>query len=116
MSEQVTQTDIKAALSHLGWDDYDDFCAWAIDNHEMDRFDQLVEAFARHRRETLEEAANYIEGAGGVIPGTSVFAGLVAGNSQPDMSGDMRNRLQPPQRRMFDSITRQLAQAIRNLK
>lgn len=79
----------------------------------------LNEAFARHRkaaeRQALERAAGYIEGAGGVIPGASIFAGLIAGNSQPDMSGDMRNRLHPPQRRQFDSITRQLAQAIRAL-
>jgi hypothetical protein len=46
---KVTQADIRAALAYLGWDDYDDFCEWAVSNHEMDRFDELAKAFARHR-------------------------------------------------------------------
>lgn len=46
---EPTQADIRAALDHLGWDDYDDFCVWAVGNHEMDRFDDLVQAFAALR-------------------------------------------------------------------
>lgn len=45
----ITQADIRAALDHLGWEDYDDFCAWALSNEEMGRFDDLTVAFARHR-------------------------------------------------------------------
>lgn len=45
----IIQADIDAALKHLGWDDYNDFCAWALSNNEMNRFDDLAQAFAAHR-------------------------------------------------------------------
>lgn len=66
-------------------------------------------------REAYERCAAYIEGKGGVIPGANVFAGLVSGNNQPCMSGDMRDRMHPPVRRRFDYATRTLAQSIRTL-
>lgn len=64
---------------------------------------------------TLDKAADYIEGAGGVIPGTVGFATLVSGNRQPCMSGDGRDRLHPHVRRGFDDATASLAAAIRAL-
>lgn len=48
-ASEVTQADIRAALDHLGWDDYEEFCEWALSNNEMDRFDDLCQALARHR-------------------------------------------------------------------
>jgi len=68
------------------------------------------------RDAVLEDAARYIEGAGGVIPGTTGFVSLIIGHNQPDMSGDSRNRLMPHKRRMFDDASRDLAAAIRNMK
>ena len=62
---------------------------------------------------TLEKAADYIEGAGGVIPATVGFAPLVSGNRQPCMSGDGRDRLHTHVRRDFDDATSSLAAAIR---
>lgn len=56
----VTQSDIRAALDHLGWDNYDDICEWAISNHEMERFDDLAKAFARHRL-TTEQARPIVQ-------------------------------------------------------
>lgn len=49
LEPMVEETDIAAALKHLGWDDYGEFCEWALSNHEMERFDELAQAFARHR-------------------------------------------------------------------
>lgn len=65
---------------------------------------------------TLDKAADYIEGSGGVIPGTVGFASLVSGNRQPCMSGDVRDRLHRHVRRDFDYATASLAAAIRSLK
>ncbi len=63
----------------------------------------------------LEAAAEYVEGKGGVIPGSAVFGTLVSGNPMPDMSGDPRNRMLPHIRRRFDDATRELGNGIRNL-
>lgn len=62
-----------------------------------------------------EKCAVYVEGAEGVIPGAAVFAGLISGNNQPCMSGDMRDRINPHTRRRFDDATQTLATAIRSL-
>lgn len=64
----------------------------------------------------VEEAAAYVEGAEGKIPGTNAFAMLVSGNNQPCMSGDARDRLTPQKRRDFDDATHSLATAIRAMK
>jgi hypothetical protein len=63
----------------------------------------------------VEAIARYVEGHGGVIPGTAVFAPLISGNNQPCMSGDGRDRLLPHKRRLFDDATSELAAAIRAL-
>lgn len=67
------------------------------------------------RRAGREEAAAYVEGAGGVIPGAAVFAPLASGNNMPCMSGDPRERLPSHKRRAFDDATSALATSIRNL-
>ncbi len=67
------------------------------------------------RAKALEQAAAYIEGKGGVIPGASVFARLVSRNNQPCMSGDPRDRLNRLDRRAFDDAMAALADAIRAL-
>ena len=74
--------------------------------------DETIEA----RNSGIEEAARYVEGAGGVIPGASVFAPLVSGNNMPCMSGDARDRLHPNKRRYFDDATNSLSRGIRALK
>jgi hypothetical protein len=60
--------------------------------------------------------ADYIEGAGGKIPGASVFASLVSRNNQPCMSGDPRDRLNSLDRRAFDDAMSSLAADIRSRK
>lgn len=65
------------------------------------------------RREGMEEAADYVAGTGGVIPGASVYAPLVSGNNQPCASGDPRDRIPNLLRRRFDYATSSLAHAIR---
>ena len=91
------------------------------DADDTDQADHIAALEARNARleeqvrEAYERCAAYIEGKGGVLPGANVFAGLVSGNNQPCMSGDMRDRMHPPVRRRFDDATRTLAQAIRTL-
>lgn len=63
----------------------------------------------------LEDAARMVEGHGGVIPGSAVFASLVSRNNMPDMSGDPRNRMHSHTRRDFDDATDALASEIRAL-
>lgn len=50
MTEKPLETigDVNAALKHLGWETVDDVHYWAISN-DIERFEQLVQAFARHR-------------------------------------------------------------------
>lgn len=51
---QVTQADIAAALSHLGFDSVADLHYWAKDNNELNRFDALTQLLARHRMAACE--------------------------------------------------------------
>lgn len=80
---------------------------------------ELVQAFAAHRQqaedETRERCAAYVEGKGGVIPGSTVFISLITGDSMPCMSGDGRDKLNSHKRRCFDDATRDLATAIRGI-
>ena len=46
---EITQDDIAAALSHLGFDSIADLHYWAFDNNELNRFDALVQILAQHR-------------------------------------------------------------------
>lgn len=79
-------------------------------HHDM----QILAHHAQQARlEERERIARYVEGAGGVIPGATAFVPLITGDNQPCMSGDMRDRLHPAKRRMFDDATRSLALAIR---
>ncbi len=70
---------------------------------------------ARTYADGVEDAARYVEGHGGVIPGATAFIPMVTGDRQPCMSGDGRDRLMPARRREFDDATRSLASAIRRL-
>jgi len=80
----------------------------------------IVQAFQRAMNqaadEALERAADYVEGTGGAIPGTNVFAPIVSGNNMPSMSGDNRDRMPTHLRQRFDTATNNLATAIRALK
>lgn len=67
-------------------------------------------------REAVERIAAMIDGSDGNIPFTTVFIPLIIGHNQPCMSGDMRDRLHPHQRRRFDDVCKTLADAIRALK
>lgn len=77
---------------------------------------RIIRAMLAAEAAAIEKAAGYVEGAGGVIPGATVFAPLVSGNNMPCMSGDARDRLHPHKRRYFDDATKTLATAIRSLK
>lgn len=63
-----------------------------------------------------ERIAAMIDGSDGNIPFTTVFVPLIVGHNQPCMSGDMRDRLHPHQRRRFDDACKTLATAIREVK
>jgi hypothetical protein len=63
-----------------------------------------------------ERIAAMIDGSDGNIPFTTVFVPLIVGHNQPCMSGDMRDRLHPHQRRRFDDVCKTLATAIREVK
>lgn len=54
MTEKPLETigDVNAALKHLGWETVDDLHNWAISN-DIERFEQLVQAFATHRTEAV---------------------------------------------------------------
>lgn len=54
----------------------------------------------------------WLRGDGGVIPALAAFAPLVSGNNQPCMSGDLRDRIRPWDRRMFDDTIRAICDAI----
>lgn len=106
MSEiEITQADRDAA-ANLAYDLPGSFGGndeQAIRNGLWDdgELGPIVQAFARHRHEAraeaLEEAAKAIEGDGVVIPLATAFVPLIIGHNQPCMSGDMRDRLTPPQ-------------------
>lgn len=51
---QVTQADIVAALSHLGFDSVSDLHYWAKCNNELNRFDALTQLLASHRLAACE--------------------------------------------------------------
>ena len=51
---EVTQADIAAALSHLGFDSVADLHYWAKDNNELNRFDALTQLLASHRLTACE--------------------------------------------------------------
>lgn len=51
---EVTQSDITAALSHLGFDSVADLHYWAKDNNELNRFDALTQLLASHRLTACE--------------------------------------------------------------
>ena len=76
----------------------------------------ILEAEQRGAEKENKAIADYIEGKGGIIPGTAVFAPLVSRNNQPCMSGDPRDRLHSHTRRDFDDATSALAAAIRGRK
>ena len=62
---EVTQEDISAALSHIGFDSVEDLHYWAKDNNELNRFDALTQVLAAHRQagvqQGLDMAAAYIQ-------------------------------------------------------
>ena len=47
--EMETIEDMNQALRHLGWESADDLHSFAVHN-DIERFEQLTEAFTRHRR------------------------------------------------------------------
>lgn len=47
---QANIDDLNAALSHLGFDNMEDFHQWALDENELKRFDQLCLLLTRHRQ------------------------------------------------------------------
>lgn len=63
---EVTQEDISAALSHIGFDSVEDLHYWAKDNNELNRFDALTQVLAAHRQagvqQGLDMAAAYLDG------------------------------------------------------
>lgn len=85
-----------------------------------EKTDALHEIIARAILSAVEEEreaiASYVEGKGGVLPGTNGFAYVVSRNNQPCMSGDARDRLNKFDRRAFDAASASLASAIRNRK
>ena len=60
---EVTQEDIAAALSHIGFDSVEDLHYWAKDNNELNRFDALTQVLAAHRQ-------------AGVLQGLDMAAGV----------------------------------------
>jgi hypothetical protein len=98
--------DPEAYAGKQGWRDVAQWTADAIL--------ALRQPGAEYRR-GVEDAARYVEGHGGVIPGSTVFASLITGDRMPCMSGDGRDKMMPHKRRYFDDATRDLATAIRAL-
>jgi len=112
---QIDEKELARELCHLGGLDPDEIMA--NDGPRWKYYiPQARAAIAYIVPRVREGCANYIEGADGNIPGTTIFVPLIIGHNQPDMSGDSRNRLIPHKRRMFDDATRDLAAAIRNMK